>query len=79
MIAVCFVIRDIVDDVNHPGQQTEDNKPGGRDEKNGQVVQPQLAVEDQRRIDDQVLGPLARPHGNDDCGERFNQHAAMIA
>lgn len=46
MIAVGFVIRDIINDVNHPGQQTEDDKPGGRDEKNGQVVQPQLAVED---------------------------------
>ena len=79
MITVGFIIRDIVDDVNHPGQQTEDDKSGGRDEKNRQVVQSQLAVEDQRRVDDQVLGPLARPHCLDDCGECFNQHAAMIA
>ena len=79
MIAVGFVIRDIVDDVNHPGHQTEDEETSRRTEKNGQVVQSQLAVEDQRRVDDQVLGPLARSHGLDNCGERFNQHTAMIA
>ncbi len=66
MLAVGFQVGDVVDQVDHARQHAEDYEAGDGAQQGGEIVEGQLAVEDHRREDDQVLGPLLRTHGLED-------------
>ena len=73
MGAVGFDIGDIIDDIDHTGEQAKDDKASQGAQHWPQVIQAKLAVEDQRSKDDHILHPLQRAHGLDQGDQRVNR------
>ena len=61
MLAVCFDIRNIVDDVNDAGDQAEQGESAQGARKSRPVKK--LFIEDERKKDESIFRPLARTHG----------------